>query len=158
MRTKWECTFKIVMDHIRVHSLKRKGPRGSAFVSDRDLMGVHSRFVIQTTWECTRYAKLISECTPRWSLLKISSAIGPYQKRMHSDVVPFLFWSALQCGQSGILECTPMWSLSLLEVHSHVVLSNVWSALLYGPHPSKRSKYRAYLISWSGKPRWCWSL
>ena len=71
-----------------------------------------------------------------WSVLQISSALpfGPYQKRMHSHVVPILFRSALQYGPLGILKCTPMWSLLLFGVHSHVVLNNFCSALPYGPN------------------------
>jgi len=49
---------KIVTDHIGVHSQKQKEPHGSAFVSDRDQMGVHSIFVIRTTWDCTPNANL----------------------------------------------------------------------------------------------------
>ena len=69
-----------------------------------------------------------------WSVLQISSALpfGPYQKHMHSHVV--LFRSALLYGPFGILKCTPMWSLLLFGVHSHVVLNNFWSALPYGPY------------------------
>ena len=42
MRTKSECTPKIVTDHMGVHSKKQKGPHGSAF---HNLLG--------TTWDCT---------------------------------------------------------------------------------------------------------
>ena len=42
MRTKSECTPKIVTDHMGVHSKKQKGPHGSAF---NNLLG--------TTWDCT---------------------------------------------------------------------------------------------------------
>ena len=49
-------------------------------------------------------------------------------------MVPILLRSALPYGPFGILECTPMWSLLLFGVHSHVVLHNFWSALPYGPY------------------------
>ena len=64
-RTIWECTPKIVKDHMGVHFQKRKGPHRSALQNakgsiwectpkkDRDHMGVHS-FLIGTKWECTR--------------------------------------------------------------------------------------------------------
>jgi len=42
MRTKWECTQKIVTDQMGVHSKNQKGPYGSAL---QKLLG--------TKWECT---------------------------------------------------------------------------------------------------------
>ena len=42
MRTKWECTPKLVTDHIGVHSKKKKGPYQSALQNARG-----------TIWECT---------------------------------------------------------------------------------------------------------
>ena len=105
--------------HIGVHSLKRMGPHGSAFVSDRDPMGVHSIFVIWITWECTPNANLIKECTPIWSLLKKSSALpfGLYQKRMHSHVIPFASKNAFRYGPCCFWECTPIWSVTIFGVH-----------------------------------------
>ena len=47
-----ECNSKCHRDHMGVHSEKGYGSRGSAFVSDRDQMGVHSKFLIGTTSEC----------------------------------------------------------------------------------------------------------
>ena len=51
---------------------------------------------------CLKYFEIIK-------VLKISSALpfGPYQKRMHSHVVPILFRNALPYGPVDILECNP---------------------------------------------------
>ena len=122
-----ECTPKCLRDHMGVHSEKGQGPYGSAFVSDRDQMGVHSKFLIGTTSECILILIKHQECTPMWSVIQISSVhpFGPYQKRMHSDVVPLKFRSALRNGPFCLLQYTPMWSITIFKVHS---------ALPFGPH------------------------
>ena len=43
------------------------------------------------------------------------------------------FWSAVPCGPFYFLECTPMWSLLLFRVHSHLVLIAFKNALRSGP-------------------------
>ena len=86
-----------------------------------------------------------------WSLLKISSALpfGPYQKRMHSHVVPILFRNALPYGPFDILECTPMWSLTIFGVHSHMVLITFKNALRSGPPYTvfEKSVIASYLLA-----------
>ena len=70
-----------------------------------------------------------------WSVLQISSALpfGPYQKRMHSHVVPILFRSALPYGPFCFSECTPMRSLTIFGLHSHMVLITFKNAVRSGP-------------------------
>ena len=52
---------------------------------------------------------------------------------MHSHVVPILLRIALPYGPSGILECTPMLSVTSFGVHSHLVLITFKNALRSGP-------------------------
>ena len=95
-----------------------------------------------------------------WSVLQISSALpfGPYQKRMHSHVVPILLRSALLYGPFGILDCTPIWSPFLFGVHSDVVRNKFWSALPFGPRhfqkctPKWSPLYDAVSESFTVKP------
>ena len=95
-----------------------------------------------------------------WSVLQISSALpfGPYQKRMHSHVVPILFRSALPFGPFRYQECTPMWSLLIFGVHSHMVRITFKNALRSSPPPFSNSnaKYNS-LFFFNGHPM-CLSL
>ena len=64
-----------------------------------------------------------------WSVLQISSALpfGPYQKRMHSHVVPILFRSALPFGPHDFQKCTPKWASPIygfLAIFSKMLGSN----------------------------------
>ena len=62
------------------------------------------------------------ECTPIWSLSETNALpCGPY-----------FFRSALPYGPFGILKCTPMWSLTIFGVHSHMVLVIFRNALRSG--------------------------
>ena len=54
-------------------------------------------------------------------------------QRMHSNMVPFAFRSALRYGPFRLLGCTPMWSETLFGVHYHLVLITFKNALRSGP-------------------------
>ena len=112
---------------MRVHSEKQTGPHRSAFVFDRDQVGVHSKFLIETTSECILILIYHWECTLLWAVLQRSSAL-------HSHVVVFASMNALRCGPFGFKECTPIWPLMLFGVHYDVICNNFWSALPFGPH------------------------
>ena len=139
-RTRSECTLKSNRDHIGMHSLKRKGSHGSAFVSDKDQMGVHSIFFNRDQIGVHSFIKLALgvhshvihitniECTPIGSLSETNALpCGPIRFKECTPIcTPLCFW-----------ECTPMWSVTIFGVHSHLVLITFKNALRSCP-PYKR--------------------
>ena len=123
-------------DHYGVHFWKCWGPNGSALQKSK---------------------RTISECT---HILIQFYALGILMLfnwiRLHFNVVPFAFRSALRYGPFRLLECSPMWSETIFRVHSHLVhISPKWSHPIIWPilnrpcymiHVKLRSKVKKTLV------------
>ena len=80
-----------------VHS--QKGYGNALDIFNKDHIGVHS-YINLALGVHSHLVPTKNECTPMWSLSL---------QRMHSNVIPFAFRSALRYGPHHFKKCTPKW-------------------------------------------------